>query len=293
MRTSIVLALVVAVLTATASLLVSRRVRPAVATRVITTLAAISATATLWIFLLIGGSSLLQLHGVAERLSWCSDLRVAHRDTLSPVGAVSVLVVLVMLYSVVRVRARQRRLRATAGSSDVAVLPSDAPAAFALPGRPGQIVVSRGMLDRLEPDECRVLFAHERAHLRCGHHRYVRLTELAAAAVPVLAPLNRRVRYATERWADEEAAREIGDRQKVARAIAHAAIAQTNASSPGLAMADTGVLARVESLLTEAPAAPRYLERGLLGFVIAATAGLAVSLLLVEPVLFDILGLCR
>ena len=54
--------------------------------------------------------------------------------------------------------------------------------AFAVPGDPGCVVVSRGLLDRLEPRERKVVFAHERAHLRLGHHRYLHASEVAAAS---------------------------------------------------------------------------------------------------------------
>lgn len=149
------------------------------------------------------------------------------------------------------------------------------------------------MLRSLEPDERRALLAHERAHLRFRHHRFVRLTRLAAAAFPMLMPLDCRVRYATERWADEEAVREVGDRGVVARAVAGAAIAQTGQASAALGIADSHVVRRVESLLAELPPTSRFVELGALGAVIAAAGGLVTSLVLVEPWAADLLGLCH
>ena len=44
------------------------------------------------------------------------------------------------------------------------VVPDGTADAYAVPGWPGRIVVTAGMLDALNPDERRVLLAHERAH---------------------------------------------------------------------------------------------------------------------------------
>ncbi|CAM5496177.1 M56 family metallopeptidase [Streptomyces violaceorubidus] len=52
----------------------------------------------------------------------------------------------------------------------------------------------------------RALFAHERAHLAAGRHRFVLAVRLAALANPFLRPLRTAVSYTAERWADEAAA---------------------------------------------------------------------------------------
>lgn len=287
-----VVALAVALGGAAASLLVPRRIRPQAAAPLITLLAVLSAVATVWTLFLIAAANLAQLHGVAEWLSWCSDVVSQHHGALTPIGGIAIVGLFAIFGSTWRVRRRQRRLRAPDGDDEIAIVGSEVPTAFALPGRPGRIVVSTAMLQALDADERRVLFAHERAHLRCNHHRYVRLTQLAAATFPVLKPLNTRVRVATERWADEEAVRDVGDREIVARAVAHAAIAQADAQSTGLGMADTGVLERVESLLQGEPRRARLLELGFVGGAIAAGSALAVSIVLVEPAIAAILGLC-
>jgi Zn-dependent protease with chaperone function len=72
-------------------------------------------------------------------------------------------------------------------------------------GLRGRIVVTTGLLHNLEPAERRAVLAHEAAHLRGHHQIYVQLTELAAAANPLLRPVARAVRYGVERWADEPA----------------------------------------------------------------------------------------
>ncbi|WP_175410098.1 M48 family metalloprotease, partial [Streptomyces sp. TRM64462] len=103
-------------------------------------------------------------------------------------------------------RTGRRAHRALAGlrPTPVAVLPDPAPYAYALPhrdraGSRGRVVVSRGMLAGLAPAERRALFAHERAHLAGGHHRYLLAVRLAARANPFLRPLGTAVAYTAER----------------------------------------------------------------------------------------------
>jgi Zn-dependent protease with chaperone function len=104
------------------------------------------------------------------------------------------------------------------------------------------------MLAALEPDERRALLAHEQAHLRHRHDRYLLIGKLAAG-LPVLTPLAAQQRHALERWADEDAAEIVGDRSLVARAVARAALAAHDRPVPALAMLGADVPARVEALL--------------------------------------------
>ncbi|MER5742996.1 M56 family metallopeptidase [Streptomyces sp. NPDC002225] len=127
----------------------------------------------------------------------------------------------------VRLRVRANRALAAAPSvveDGVAVLPDPEPYAYALPGAPGRVVVSTAMCDCLDAGERRALIAHERAHLAARHHRYLLAVHLAARANPFLRPLRTAVSYSTERWADEEAARVVGDRRVVAIAVGKAAL---------------------------------------------------------------------
>lgn len=96
---------------------------------------------------------------------------------------------------------------------------------YTVPGRPGRIVVSTAMLEALDEPGRRALLAHERAHVRGRHYIFAAAARLAAAANPLVRPLAGAVEYAVERWADEHAADELGDRRQVATAIATAAIA--------------------------------------------------------------------
>ncbi|MEV4560119.1 M56 family metallopeptidase [Kitasatospora sp. NPDC049285] len=164
----------------------------------------------------------------------------------------------------VRPRPLGRLLRAPARRPDpagfpLAVLPDHTADAYALPGRPPRIVATAGMLAALSGPERAALLAHERAHLAGRHHVLLAAAEYAAACHPALRPLRGALGYHLERWADECAAAEVGDRALTARAIGRAALAASAApgrTRPGLApAAHTGpVPRRVLALLSPRPA---------------------------------------
>jgi Zn-dependent protease with chaperone function len=135
-----------------------------------------------------------------------------------------------------------REARRLPGHAQAVVTGDQFASAYALPGRPGRIVMTAGMLEALDDTGRAVLLAHERAHLARFHHRYTAAVRLAAAANPMLRPAAQAVEYTVERWADEEAAAVIGDRRLVAQAIGRAARAATP-RRPAAAM--VGVLGAV------------------------------------------------
>jgi Zn-dependent protease with chaperone function len=135
-----------------------------------------------------------------------------------------------LVVDVHRRRETHRRLRAAGTPQDrreggLVVAEWTAPYAVAVPGRPGHVLLTTGMLKALEPAERRVVFAHERSHLRHRHHRLVGVAACAAAVNPLLVPVRGHVGYLVERWADEDAAAAVGDRGLVARSVAKAALA--------------------------------------------------------------------
>ncbi|MFI6698586.1 M56 family metallopeptidase [Streptomyces sp. NPDC050509] len=191
-----------------------------------------------------------------------------------------------------RGRAELRRARAAAGDggAELAVLRDELPDAYALPGRPGRIVVTTGMLRALEPAEREALFAHERAHLRGRHHVLLQAVELAALWHPALRALREPLGYALERTADEAAAAAVGDRRLAARAIGRAALATRGAPAPGatrpraaLAAAAGPVPRRVAALLGPArtggagPAPAGRLVAGALLVCLAVSGATAVG----------------
>jgi Zn-dependent protease with chaperone function len=102
------------------------------------------------------------------------------------------------------------------------------PHAVAVPGRAGRaghVLVTGGLLRLLDRPERAAVLAHERAHLRCRHHRTVAFGSAAAVVNPLLRPIADLIALLVERSADEEAAAAVGDRAVVARAIAKVALA--------------------------------------------------------------------
>uniref|UniRef100_A0AAU2UXV9 M56 family metallopeptidase n=1 Tax=Streptomyces sp. NBC_00003 TaxID=2903608 RepID=A0AAU2UXV9_9ACTN len=153
-------------------------------------------------------------------------------------------------------------------AGELAVLRDPGPDAYALPGRPGRIVVTTGMLRALEPAEREALFAHERAHLVGRHHLFLAAAELAAHCHPSLRSLRAPLAFALERSADEYAAGAVGDRKLAARAIGRAALASRAAAHaparPRAVLAATAgpVPRRVAALLDRRPAARLPRSRG-------------------------------
>ncbi|UKY52784.1 M56 family metallopeptidase [Streptomyces inhibens] len=153
-------------------------------------------------------------------------------------------------------RTARRSAEAHPVSGDLCVLPDSAPDAYALPGRPGRVVVTAGMLRALPAAEREALFAHERAHLAGRHHLFLLTVALTSACHPLLRSLRAPLAYALERWADEAAASRVGDRRVTARAIGRAALAarphDRGPLRPGAVLAATAgpVPRRVAALLT-------------------------------------------
>ncbi len=131
----------------------------------------------------------------------------------------------------------------------VQVVATDRPLAYAQTGRRGGIVVSTGMLSALGVAERRALFAHEQAHVRHRHDRFL-LVGGVAAGVPPLAFAVRQLRHALERWADEDAAAVVGDRLTVARAVTRAALVSQGSEPEPASISGADVPARVEALLS-------------------------------------------
>jgi len=174
-----------------------------------------------------------------------------------------------------------RQLRAIGTPQDGLVVADwSAPLAVAVPGRPGHLLITTGILRLLDADERRVVFAHERAHLAHRHHRLVTAAAVAAAVNPLLVPVRDAVGYLVERWADEDAAAAVGDRDLTARTVARAALA-TVGSGPAdtLGIHSGAVVHRVRALIEPTPAPRRRRLAGPLvlgvGFLAAATVATA------------------
>lgn len=146
--------------------------------------------------------------------------------------------------------------------------------ALAVPGRPGRIVVSAGLLRALNAGQRRAVLAHERSHLKHRHHLHQSITRIAAAANPLLHRLPAAVGLACERWADEDAAKTCR-RDTVADALTRAAAGQNRSSflagGTVLAAADTEVAVRIGALRRPSPPVSRW-HQAVLFSLLAATA---------------------
>ena len=272
MRISVYLPLLLSVALAWCAPAVARRLAPAVAARVLTAGAVLVALGSTWGLLLLA-LTLLNWTPFAQE-------RTPVADPVPSGIAVAALVLLVTAVCralrAARVRAQTERALEIICSlcpphSELAVLDDPLVQAYAVPGRPGRILVSSGLLRATTPRDRHVVLAHERAHLRHDHHRLRALTELAAAVNPLLLPARDAVAYLVERWADEAAAKETGSREQVAAALARVALA-TSASAPGspaLAFHRHAVVERVVAL--QAPCPP---DRWTLAAATLALAGL-------------------
>jgi Zn-dependent protease with chaperone function len=231
---------------------VHRRLRPDVAARttaiaVVTLL--LAAVPTLW---LMGSSGLAHLRLRSPFTDWSQHLL----PTMGPIGAFVGACALglmiggaVRTFRVLRLHFRLRSSR----PSELEILPTAAVFAYTLPGPAGNIVLSEGLVASLSDRECQAVVAHERAHARLRHDRYLLLGRLATALVPMTRTLADRLEFSLERWADDEAGRDVSDRRLVATAIARVAVAGSHPLPSVAGIARLGAVARAESLLAPAP----------------------------------------
>ncbi len=240
------------VLLAIASLVVvgpsARRLHPRAAAWL--TVCAISAVflsllASSWILSLALLSGVPFLHRL---LAWCLHPMSHARLEARWVGAPALVVALATTLHLKRVVAAWWRDR-VAGVAGVRVVADRRPLAYVEAGRRGSVVVSTGMLTALRPVERQAMLAHETAHLRHRHDRFLAIGHLISGIPLVGHRVHDHLHFALERWADEDAALAVGDRAVVAHAVARAALAVNDMSVGALGMAGGDVIGRVDSLL--------------------------------------------
>jgi beta-lactamase regulating signal transducer with metallopeptidase domain len=242
----------------------ARALRPSLAVPLLTTLALTVALCTGLILSAAAVVVCAQLAPFARLGQWSAPALRSRSGLPEPLGILALIVVVACLAAALRRALHSATTLISAGraarlmhplTGELVVVDDDVPTAYSVAGLPGRIVVSTSMLGALTPAERRVLIAHETAHLRHRHHVYVHLSRLAAAANPLLRTSVRAVERAVERWADDAAAAEVGDRTLTAHALARAALArsgQPRPAHPALSAADGQVVARVERLLAPA-----------------------------------------
>lgn len=156
------------------------------------------------------------------------------------------------------------------------ILEHPTPTAYCLPGRHQRVVLSRGALDALDPEEFAAVLTHERAHLRARHDLLVEFFSVIHETVP--APLRsqaamREVRLLVEVLADRSAVREVG-----APAMQSALLALSGARAPEAAMSMNAV--------ASAPVRIDLLQRRSSALLSVVIYGYAALLLLLPVGLF-------
>lgn len=260
MRTAIVAAAVLSALSPLLARWAAARLPPQRAATLLLATAVVAAAVWVWVvglaaFVLAGGSPWLGAIG-----HWSTSV-VRHGDPVpwpvSVLAWVAVAVGAVRLATVLRAAHRfvlsARCLPGRNRGDRVTIIRGGPPVAAVIPGLPGRIVLSVSLLARLDPRERRVVMAHERCHLRHGHWLFKVTARTAASVAPCVRVLVEQLDTALERWADEAAATELGDRRITAQAIARAALVAVPVA-PGQVGVGTGrTAARVTALLAEPP----------------------------------------
>jgi Zn-dependent protease with chaperone function len=269
------------------------RIPPATATRVLALGCVVIAGASVFVAMLVALTALVQLPDVARSAGW--SMPVLQRTDPAPIwlavlcGLFAAAAIVHMGVSALRRRAATARLRRicrqVAGDERVIVVDEERAEAFATPAAHGRIVVTTGLLKSLSPEERLAVLAHESAHLTRRHAWWMLATDLAVAANPVLRPAGRAVAHAVERWADEDAAVAVADRQLVAVALARAALRARDTApdrrrpataAPRFGAVQVGVASRVRALM-QPPPRRRTLPVAWLALLLALSLGAATA----------------
>ncbi|HWC82114.1 MAG TPA: M56 family metallopeptidase [Pseudonocardiaceae bacterium] len=261
MRDAVCAAIAAVLLFAAAAPRLGRRLPPTWATLLLVPASLAMAGSTVFVLGALAATWLGQSPAIAALGEWSSARLDATDPVPDPLAAASlVLLAATAGWATYRITRRVRAMismyrtcRELHASGPVVVLEDDRPDAFATPA--GGIVVTAALWHALTKDERRVVLAHERSHVAHRHTWWTFAADLAAAINPLLRPTASAVAHAVERWADEDAAREVGDRNAAARTIARTALLRHGAAKNALVPAATGgdVPQRVRALLAPPP----------------------------------------
>lgn len=301
MNISVYLPLLTALAVGFAGPALGRRLPPAVATVLLTAAALVAAVTSLASLVLLAVVVVLRVPEFAAE-GRLSDAVLMHSPVSPLAGAVAGVALIALVPFAIRAgiqlwreSARTYRLAKafSAHPASIAVIRDPRAQAFAVPGIPSlpghaaiptRIVATDSLLRTLDGDQRRAMFAHEQAHLRRRHHLYLLLTNLAAVANPLLWQLPDAVTEATERWADEDAAAAVGDRDILARALGRAALSNLPRTVPAMAQAHVGK--RVRALMAPPPPRRRALAV-VMGIAIAATVFASINAARETDAFFD------
>ncbi|OLE27572.1 MAG: hypothetical protein AUG49_04870 [Catenulispora sp. 13_1_20CM_3_70_7] len=291
MTVNIYLPLVAALALGLAGPVLGRRLQPAVATVLLTAAALVTGATSLASLALLASITILRIPRIAAE-GRLSDAVLVHGPISPLAGIVAGLAILALAPFAVRagirlwhesVRTYRLAKAFSAHPASIAVIQDPRAQAFAVPGIPSlpghaaiptRIVATDSLLRTLDEHQRRAMFAHEQAHLRRRHHLYLLLTNLAVIANPLLWRLPEAVTEATERWADEDAAAAVGDREVLARALGRAALSNLPRTVPAMAQAHVG--RRVRALMAPPPPRRRALA-AVVGVAVAATVWASID----------------
>ena len=252
---------------------VHRRLPPAMAARVLAVTIGVVVVAALPTEWMVTLGYLAHLPYVGTGFRWCAETFGVHSRVPSWVGVPVAFVTLLGTLRGIRLVRSYRNTRHDCPGG-VEILDDDRAFAVTLPGAAGQIVLSSALVAMLVTEETAVVMAHEGAHAHHRHDRYLVVAHAATAAVPILLPLTSRLRFSLERWADEVAAKECGDRHLVARTLGKVAMYRVE-SAGAMSFAGLGVAGRVAALLSPPAGHPRSPISAGLWTAIAVTGLLA------------------
>lgn len=265
--------LIVALALTAAVTTIHHRLPPVLAARMVT-VAVVSVVAaaapTLWIVTL---GYLAHLSRFGGGLEWCAKTFGIHQRIPTWLGLPALAIAVAGAFRIGKLLRAHRHLRLDRPGSVKIVAHADA-FAFTLPGRGGRVVLSSGLVELLDDGEQAVVVAHENAHARHRHDRYLLVARCAAATIPILKPLTSRLEFSLERWADEAAVGQCGDRRFVARTLGKVALHSCGPAA-SLGFTGLGVPARVAALLSPAPPRPPRAAQFGLWLLILPTAVLA------------------
>ena len=152
---------------------------------------------------------------------------------------------------------------------DALIVDHDTAAAYCLPGRGRQIVLTSAALAALTTDQLHAVLAHERAHLHGRHHLVIAGANGLRRAFPFVSCFRHareNVTRLVEMLADDQASRRC---HRLTTAAALVVLAGSAAPAPALPAAGPTALARVQRLT--APAEPLGpLPRTIAGLVVVA-----------------------
>jgi Zn-dependent protease with chaperone function len=164
------------------------------------------------------------------------------------------------------------------GPHELVVLPTPAMLALSVPGKPGQILLSEGLMNALKPKEVEAILRHEAAHLDLRHGSMLTIVSMVQWSVGWL-PIMRRslssLRLSLEQWADAVAVKDLGSSQPLLAALRSYVSLAASPYTAGFSAVET-IGRRVHALAKqplESSAGIRCLSYSVVGGLGAAATG--------------------